>query len=76
MNTFQLKSMSRRLRQAAPYLLVELLMPGGTLLAILMWLTQHSTTMRTGAHDLPPVPPAAIERVIDVPAPMLPMTAG
>jgi hypothetical protein len=67
MNTLQLKSMTRRLRAAAPYLLVELLMPGGTLLAILMWLTQHSTAMRAGAHDLPPVPPAVVERVIDIP---------
>jgi hypothetical protein len=67
MNSFQLKSMTRRLREAAPYLLVELLLPGGTLFAILMWLTQNSTAVRAGAHDLPPSPHAIAERVVDIP---------
>ncbi len=63
MNSFQPKSMIQRLREAAPYLLVELLMPGGTLLAILLWLTQHSTAMRSGgAYELQPSPPAVASR--------------
>jgi hypothetical protein len=28
-------------RTCAPYLLIELLMPGGTLLALLLWFTQR-----------------------------------
>ena len=28
-------------RSASPYLLVELLLPGGTLIALLLWLYKH-----------------------------------
>ena len=28
-------------REASPYLLVELILPGGTLIAILLWLYRH-----------------------------------
>jgi hypothetical protein len=28
-------------RQASPYLLVELFLPGGTLIALLLWLYRH-----------------------------------
>jgi hypothetical protein len=28
-------------REASPYLLVELVLPGGTLIAILLWLYRH-----------------------------------
>jgi len=41
MNTLHLNWISQRLRAFAPYLLVELLLPGGTLLALLLWLSQH-----------------------------------
>ena len=37
-----LKTVSRRLRAVGPYLLVELLLPGGTLIAFLLWLSQHN----------------------------------
>jgi hypothetical protein len=30
-------------RSASPYLLVELLLPGGTLIALLMWFWRHRT---------------------------------
>jgi len=36
-----LRWLSRRARDLGPYLLVELLLPGGTLLALLLWLSQH-----------------------------------
>jgi hypothetical protein len=36
-----LKSISHGLRNVGPYLLVELLVPGGTLIALLLWLSQH-----------------------------------
>ncbi len=29
-------------RQASPYLMIELLLPGGTLLALLLWLYRRS----------------------------------
>lgn len=68
MNPSQLQLLIPRLRGAAPYLLVELFLPGGTLLAILLWLTQHSTALRSGGvYELRPTPRAVAERVIDVP---------
>jgi hypothetical protein len=30
-------------RSASPYLLVELLLPGGTLIALLLWIWRHKT---------------------------------
>ena len=41
MKATTLKTISRRLRAAGPYLLIELLLPGGTLVALLLWLSQH-----------------------------------
>jgi hypothetical protein len=41
MITSRLKSIARGLRSLGPYLLVELLLPGGTLIALLLWLSQH-----------------------------------
>jgi hypothetical protein len=40
MNAPSLKSFLPTLRRAGPYLLIELLLPGGTLLALLLWLSQ------------------------------------
>lgn len=36
-----LVSLSGKLRAIGPYLLVELIMPGGSLLALLLWLYNH-----------------------------------
>ena len=36
------KTILERLRQLGPYLLIELLLPGGTLIALLLWLSQHN----------------------------------
>jgi hypothetical protein len=36
-----LKSIVKWIRAVGPYLLIELVMPGGTLLAILYWLSSH-----------------------------------
>ncbi len=41
MSTVHLKWLTQRARAVGPYLLVEFLLPGGTLLALLLWLTQH-----------------------------------
>ncbi len=40
MNGFRMKPIWQGVRAAGPYLLLELLMPGGTLLAIALWLVQ------------------------------------
>jgi hypothetical protein len=40
-----MKKIARGLKTAAPYLAVELLLPGGTLLALLMWLAQRRKAM-------------------------------
>lgn len=41
MNTLRLKSVLKTVRGLGPYLLVELLLPGGTLIAVLLWLAQN-----------------------------------
>lgn len=38
-----------RLRAYGPYILVEMLLPGGTLLALLLWLSQHLGGMGPGS---------------------------
>jgi hypothetical protein len=41
MNAPNLKTVLQSMRSLGPYVLVELLLPGGTLIAGLLWLTQH-----------------------------------
>ena len=36
-----MKNIISAAREASPYLLVELILPGGTLIAILLWLYRH-----------------------------------
>lgn len=41
--------LSQSARSIGPYVLVELLLPGGTLIALLLWLSQHARLQpRTG----------------------------
>ena len=42
MYTLWLKYIRQSLRALAPYLFVELVLPGGTFLALLLWLSQHA----------------------------------
>jgi hypothetical protein len=66
MPSLPFKSMMLRLRKAAPYLIVELLLPGGTLLAVLLWLSRNPTAMRDwSARYRQPRPRGVAERVID-----------
>jgi hypothetical protein len=37
-------------RQASPYLMVELLLPGGTLLAVLLYLYRRRRSQRSGTE--------------------------
>ena len=41
MSDGRVRKFLRRLRGFAPYVLVEVLLPGGTLLALLLWLSQR-----------------------------------
>jgi hypothetical protein len=36
-----MKNIINAAREASPYLLVELILPGGTLIALLLWLYRH-----------------------------------
>ena len=53
-------------RDAGPYLLLELLLPGGTLLAILLWLSSGLNRGQFAEVEPLPMSPAAIERVVCV----------
>jgi hypothetical protein len=64
MNATALKNLLPKLRNLGPYLLIELLLPGGTLIALLLWLSQGLT--RVGLQPVMPVVtlPAAVARVL------------
>ena len=64
-----MKAMSWRgvlgnLRRAGPYLLVELLLPGGTLLALLLWLSNGVGRGQLADVHQAVISPAVIERVV------------
>ena len=56
--------LKKSLRRAGPYLLLELLLPGGTLVALLLWLS--SVLGRGQFADVKPLSsaPVCIERVV------------
>jgi hypothetical protein len=59
------------LRRAGPYILVELLLPGGTLLALLMWFFSDASRGHFAVARQPGMNPTTIERVVAVPEPAL-----
>jgi len=61
-------SVRETLRRVGPYVLVELLLPGGTLLALLLWLSNGVGRGQLANLHQPEISPAVVERVIDVPA--------
>ena len=54
----------RALRKASPYVLVELLVPGGTLLALLLWLSSGLGRGLFTDAQAPRVSPGKMERVV------------
>jgi hypothetical protein len=54
------------LRRTGPYLLVELLLPGGTLLALLLWLSNGVGRGHFADVHQAKISPAGIERVLEV----------
>ena len=64
MNAAKFKSFLPTLRRAGPYLLMELLLPGGTLLAVLLWLSQGFAQGKFAIVHERDVTPSALELVI------------
>jgi hypothetical protein len=55
-----MKTLLNRARALGPYMLVELVLPGGTLIALMMWLAQQKrAALVKVAAEVPkaPVPP-------------------
>jgi len=42
-----MKTLLQTARSAAPYLLVEILLPGGTLIALALWILSHNGKVTT-----------------------------
>jgi hypothetical protein len=53
-----------KLRSLGPYLLVELLLPGGTLIALILWLSQGMARGGLMSIEYPTVAPAQVEKII------------
>ena len=64
MNAPNFKSFLPTLRRAGPYLLIELLLPGGTLLALLLWLSQGFAQGKFAIVHERDVAPCALELVM------------
>ena len=58
----------RILRKAGPYALVELLLPGGTLLALLLWVSSGAGRGALAEPHPARIDPSVMERVVAVPS--------
>ena len=47
-----MKALLETARSASPYLLAEVLLPGGTLIALAMWTVRHRKELRSRAKRL------------------------
>lgn len=47
-----MKALLETARSATPYLLIEVLLPGGTMIALLMWALRHRSELRIQAGRL------------------------
>jgi hypothetical protein len=63
MKAAALKNLFAKLRGLGPYVFVELLLPGGTLIALLLWLSQGMSRTGTLTVHLPVEAPAVVARV-------------
>lgn len=48
-----MNTLSRITRTASPYLLIELLLPGGSIIALLLWLFRHRFKNGVGSPGTP-----------------------
>ena len=60
----------RRLRRTWPYVLVEVLVPGGTVLALLLWLSSGQAKGQFGEQQAVPDNPSAISVVVGLRGPL------
>ena len=61
------------LRGLGPYAAIELLLPGGSVIALLIWLYRHRTNVGKRRHVFPPPsarPAAVIRESIGIPPPL------
>ena len=65
MNARLSQRIAQTLRRLGPYLLVELLLPGGTLFALLLWLSQGNVRAGFSGVQLPVTTPYATLSMID-----------
>jgi hypothetical protein len=61
-----LATVVRQLKKAGPYLLVELLLPGGTLFALLLFVYRNPPP-GINALEVPVTPPAVVQAVASMP---------
>jgi hypothetical protein len=61
------KGVLRALRKAGPYAVVELLLPGGTLLALFLWLSSSSGRGAFAEEHPARIIPSVSERVVAMP---------
>ena len=59
-----LKRLMPRARGLGPYVLMELLLPGGTVLAIVLWLLQGGARTGLLAIPQPVTTPVAVEQMV------------
>jgi hypothetical protein len=62
---------ARRLRKAGPYLLVELLLPGGTLFALLLFVYRNPPP-GMNAFEVPASPPVVVQALASTPPTVVP----
>ena len=63
MNALRSKRFLSSLHALGPYLLIELLLPGGTLLALLLWLSRGRARSGVGLVHKPGVTPFSVPRL-------------
>jgi hypothetical protein len=63
-------------RSFGPYLLIELLLPGGTLIALLLWLSQGMARGGLMGVQQPVASPTSVERVVSPCSAMCPVSGA
>jgi hypothetical protein len=75
MNARTLRPFLPALRRFGPYLAVELFLPGGTLIALMLWVFQGGARGAFALEYGPAATPPAIEHVVALEAPSVPALA-
>ena len=67
MKAVSLRNLVERLRRLGPYVLIELVLPGGTLLALLLWISSGAGRGQFAEPQQVPIEPVAIARLVELP---------